>query len=206
MSVKPTKNKIETVVVKVKGVSPYLMNPMTEDILDELRTGNRAPIMKDRPVEEIAQRKLCTEAGHIGIPVENLLACMAEAGRKVKHGKNQISTASSTTMYQMLSIGETFLPFTDLSPENGGWIVDKRRGRLKDGTAVCIVRPKFMSWGFEFTLTIDGNEVSPETIKQLVKCAGNIGLGDFRPSCKGPFGRFTIEKWEVMENVVSEAA
>ncbi|MBP9855702.1 MAG: hypothetical protein KBC48_00120 [Candidatus Pacebacteria bacterium] len=199
-------SKIQNVKVKIKGVSPYLMNPMTEDILDELRTGNRAPIMKDRPVEEISQRKLCTESGKIGIPVENLLACMAEAGRKVKHGKDQISTAKTTTMYSLLSVEETFLPFTNLVPENDGWIVDKRRGRLKDGTAVCIVRPKFMSWGFEFTLTIDGNGVSPDTIKQLVKCAGNIGLGDFRPSCKGPFGRFTIESWEIMENVVKEAA
>lgn len=199
-------SKIQNVKVKIKGVSPYLMNPMTEDILDELRTGNRAPIQKDRPVADIAKKKLCTEANKIGIPVENLLACMAEAGRKVKHGKTQISTANSTMMYQMLSIEETFLPFTDLAPENGGWIVDKRRGRLKDGTAVCIVRPKFVSWGLEFTLTIDSNEVSPDTIKQLVKCAGNIGLGDFRPSCKGPFGRFTIENWQVMENVVKEAA
>ena len=199
-------NKIQTVMVKVRGVSPYLMNPMTKDILDALRTGARAPIQKNAPVEKIAEKKIWSESGKIGIPVENLLACMAEAGRKVKNGKTQISTAGSTMMYQMLSIEETFLPFTDLAPENNGWIVDMRRGRLKDGTAVCITRPKFMSWGLEFTLTIDTNEVTAETIRQLVRCAGNVGLGDFRPACKGPFGRFTIEEWEAMENTEKDAA
>jgi len=30
-----------------------------------------------------------------------------------------------------------------------------------------------------------------------VDAAGKrIGLGDFRPDCKGPFGRFVVTKWK----------
>jgi len=50
----------------------------------------------------------------------------------------------------------------------------------------------------EFTLEIDEKEVSPETIRQLVEVAGNkIGLCDFRPTRRGPFGRFEIAEWKV---------
>lgn len=207
MSVIQLNEKKSVVQVKVVGISPYLMNPMTEETLEELRTGIRAPLKKDVPAIDVARKKLYLQDGKIGIPVENLLACMTEAGRKVKNGKYQISTADTTTMFQLLSVEETFLPFVDTTPnENGGWIVDKRRGRLDSGVAVCIVRPKFMSWGLDFTLVIDENEVSPDTVMQLVRAAGNVGLGDFRPSCKGPFGRFTIEKWEMMKKVVPNAA
>jgi hypothetical protein len=33
-------------------------------------------------------------------------------------------------------------------------------------------------------------------MRDIVDAAGKrIGLGDFRPACKGPFGKFVVVKW-----------
>jgi hypothetical protein len=33
--------------------------------------------------------------------------------------------------------------------------------------------------------------------REVVDAAGKrIGLGDFRPDCKGPYGRFSVTRWQ----------
>ncbi len=183
-----------------QGISPILMNRMTDETLDSLITGVRKPVQKDRPFEEVAEEKIYRdEQGNTGVPSENLFACLAEAGRSVKLGKKQISTASSTILPSFLSIEELFLPFID-DPE---WVVDKRRGQSTNGAnkvAVGIIRPKFLDWKFGVTLEIDESEASPDTVRELLAKAGkSIGLGDFRPAKKGPFGRFEVASWKVLD-------
>lgn len=176
-----------------------LMNPMTDETLEALRTGVRAPIQKDRPAYDVAdERVIRDDDGHVGIPMEYLFSCLIEAGRQVKNGRKQISTAKSSLLPSFLSIEETFIRFTDHSE----MVVDKRRGRLpKDGTAVCLVRPKFESWACDVTLAIDEKAVSEPTVKDLLAVAGSsVGLGDFRPACRGPFGRFEVSAWVKLGN------
>ncbi len=192
-------SKIRTIRVAVKGVSPLLMNPMTDATLEELRTKVRVQRSKDISLQEEAGQKLYkNDTGKIGIPMVNLISCLAEAGRKVKNGKGNISTADSSTIYGFMNIEDEFFSFSE---EDSAWVPDKRRGVMtKDKIAVCIVRPKFKQWGFETTITIDEAECAVETVKRLFETAGKyVGLCDFRPKCNGPFGRFKVDKWKVVE-------
>ena len=188
------------VEAKFTGVSPLLMNPATEDLLNQLfgGAGARKPNKGNTVTfEEVAKSKVIKdEKGQIGIPSLYLFSCLVEAGRQVKlTGKRSISTKDSSLLPSFLTIEEFFLPFTDQKAE---WVTDKRRGKLpKDGTAVCIVRPKFDKWGFSATFIIDENEAAEEKIRDLANRAGSaVGLGDFRPACRGPFGRFKVESWK----------
>lgn len=211
---------MKTFEVTLVGVSPMLQNPMTERTLTELETGVRTALQKDRPREDVVREKVIVQDGHLGVPAEYLLASIIEAGRKVKNGKSNISTAGSSTLPGFLSIREEFLPFVNI--ENNGsfgwlethkesgypegvtevpWIPDRRRGVLDSGgkkVAVAIVRPKFPAgWSIKATIDIDENECSPETAKKLFEIAGrSIGLGDFRPAKRGPFGRAMVSSWE----------
>jgi hypothetical protein len=55
--------------------------------------------------------------------------------------------------------------------------------------------------GLSFTIDVDPTLFSLGLVRKIVDDAGSrIGLGDFRPSCKGMFGRFTVVSWEVTEN------
>lgn len=200
-------DKTKVVKVTVAGISPLIMNRMDDETINGLITGVRPPIKKDTPFKDMAVKKIYREDGNgggaIGIPAENLCACLVEAGRSVKNGKKQISTATTTTIYSMMAVRESFLKFTNLNGDGEGWVVDKRRGCLHDKgktTAVGLVRPKFMEWQFEFTVEIDETEANEGLIRQLIELAGKkIGLGDFRPTCKGPFGRFKVIGWEPVE-------
>lgn len=186
-----------------RGISPYLMNPMTEDTLEELRTKVRRPKPRDLTREQEAAGKVTRdEKGRIGIPMKNFFSCLVNAGRAFKmDARTKISTTDSTLLPSLLSVKENFLPFLngteDSEPQ---WVADAQRGRNPVGqerVAVCIVRPRFDEWGFRFTAFVDEKKITLEQAKQLVEYAGTaIGLGDYSPRCKGPYGRFTVTKWE----------
>ena len=55
-------------------------------------------------------------------------------------------------------------------------------------------RPVFETWSLEFELLYDTTVLDREQIEQALGNAGRlIGLGDYRPECGGPFGRFLAE-------------
>jgi len=192
------KRKVK-VRVKCVFMAPLLMDRMSIETLEELRTGVRAQKVKDRPLSEVAAEKIYRENGNegpIGLQQEMLFACLVAAGRNVKNGKGKISTAKTTTLPDLMTIEEFFIPLVSTDgPLEESWIPDRRRGRLADGTAVCVVRPKFpaLTTRFEFTIEYDKSKVADSVIRELVNNAGSAqGLGSFRPNCKGPFGRFRI--------------
>lgn len=57
-------------------------------------------------------------------------------------------------------------------------------------------RPRLDQWAAKFTLRINEDVLDADTIKMLLDEGGmQQGLGDFRPSCGGPFGTFTVVSW-----------
>lgn len=179
-----------------EGTKPLLMERMTEETLEHLLRGTRPSIDKKRKLNDIAEEKLYVIDGKLCIPADNFWACLVEGGPMVDYkGKKKISNSEESLLPAFLDIKEELLPFT-----NGDvWVVDKRRGRLDNGTAVCIVRPRFNRWGFTATLVIDETMISPDKIKELVEAAGKFkGLGGHRK--KGRFGRFQIVSWEVVSS------
>lgn len=200
---------------KLRGITPLMMAKMGEDVLENvLIRGDRPRKAPDRPLEDMAADCLYTGPnGELGIPAENLFASLVEAGTLIKFDtKRSISTRDASLMPSFLSIQETFLPLTNLvdvqdpkstSGATRPWVVDIRRGQLSDGTAVAIVRPKFNTWGLEVNLSLDLTDtpMTEDKVRDLVKKAGRAkGLCSFRPGCKGPFGQFEIESWEVVSN------
>jgi hypothetical protein len=59
-------------------------------------------------------------------------------------------------------------------------------------------RPRLDEWECSFTIDLfDPDILAPADVRQIIDDAGKkIGLGDFRPSRKGPFGRFVVTAWK----------
>ena len=58
-------------------------------------------------------------------------------------------------------------------------------------------RPRWDEWSAVFALDIDDSVLPAELIHQLLEEGGRrIGIGDYRPEKGGPFGRFSIERWQ----------
>jgi hypothetical protein len=192
------------VEVECRGLTPLMMNKMSESTLEGLRTKQSKPKNADRgstrtPREEAESKVYLSEEGPY-IPGEMLMASFIEAGKHVRlDGKRQVSTAKSTVLPAFLSLltaGPLLKePDTDKA---AAWEADVRLGRNPNGgEAVAICRPRFDVWSFTFRIEIEDREVGENTIRELIDKAGRrSGLGDFRPQRKGIFGQFTVERWE----------
>lgn len=183
--------------VTLEGVTPLLMNAMSTEQLLNIRNKVKAPKNAARPSprDEAESKVHRMPDGDPHIPVAMLMSCLIGAGQFVRlDGKKQISTAKSTVLPGLLTIEDRWLP---LSPKT--WEVDIAQGRNPNGgEAVCIIRPRFDSWAFALTLSVDQTQIGLNVIRELVDIAGNrVGLGDFRPKCKGTFGRFCVTRWEI---------
>lgn len=204
---------MKVVSVTSTGTSPILMNPVTEEMLLQIR--NKTTPQKrpgtEWPVEEEAAEKLMygDAYGHPGkiiLPVENLYAALKAAGRKVKNGKYQVSTATTTTLFSFLTIRERCLVFMGPDGENPEWETDLRRGTNPNGgQLVVLARPMIKDWRFTVTCEID-DSVSESLVRELFEKSGKVsGLGDFRPSTGGPFGQFAVTDWVVLEGTHPKA-
>lgn len=199
----------------IGGQTPLLFNPVTQDLLAQLR-GRAAKVnVRDLSFDQEAEQKLLTsDHGHIQMPVVYILAALIEAGRSVAYsGRAKFSTKESSVIPAVITFnaGE-FLPMlkADGTPlmstvEQKDWATDIRRGRNPNGgELVCVVRPKLNEWYVPFQIEVNSEgldaEVGEEGARQLFRIAGRkVGLADFRPMKRGPFGQFTVVKWEPKE-------
>ena len=179
----PKENKMKKYKIEIKGISPYLMHKFGEEE-SQLKTKTGS---KDYQGEVInALYKLPN--GEIYVPSTQLHGALIEAGKQMKVVGRGKSTYS-----------KLFGSFVVLEPEaikmlNQKWETDAR-AVVVPSTKGRIVRyrPKFMEWGLEFNVHLEDLEIPSEVLKEGFERAGNyVGIGDFRPGKKGPFGRFQV--------------
>jgi hypothetical protein len=194
-----------------------ITNPATAALLESLRTKTPIAKVRDISLRDDAATKLYRSEkgvdgtpGKMGIPMQNIMACMVIAGRFVKNGKQALSTAKDTKIFGFLEFLEDFCPFKDCDKDgNVPWAPFPVKGTMHQGaseTAVCINRPRIPHWELAFTVKFDETrKVDQKTLLELVEVAGNqVGLGDWRPAKRGRFGRFSVTKMEVLDIKVTE--
>jgi len=206
---------VVNVEIELEGLHPgFLSAPMTEETLKSLITGVSVQRDKEWNPEKTAGDKVIWSPNgkkEMGIPQDYFYSCFMEAGRYVKSGlqgiKN-VSTATSSTLPSFAWINEEFLPFTNNKKLKGGngkkgieWTPQIKRG-VHDNrgkkTAICVIRPRFPEWGVKMSMTLDTSMCDITTLIEVVMVAGKrIGVGAWRPTCRGPFGRFKLTKWTV---------
>lgn len=199
------------VEITCAGATPLLMNRLTPETLEQIRTKAKKSKNASKPATprlEAEPKVYLTKAGDPYVPTENLLACLIAAGQSVRlDGKKQVSTAKSTMLPAFLTLEDLFLPLLDApGGKPPAWEVDVRPGRNPNGgEAVCLCRPRFDKWAFTVHALVDLDEIAMQTVRDLFDIAGKrIGLGDFRPQRKGIFGRFVVTHWNEIR--MAEAA
>jgi len=70
-------------------------------------------------------------------------------------------------------------------------VVPATRGRIMR------YRPRRDEWQIMFEVEYDPNMLTEKQLRQVIDDTGSrVGILDFRPERKGPFGRFSVIKWE----------
>lgn len=188
---------MKTIQIRISGTTPILLNRFTDEAAMASTSGTRAATVggKGTPREQAEKKLYLSETNGVPIiPSPNLFRCIIDAGKYFKAGKAKITTVKSSLIPACLAIEEFELPIESPTP----WEVDIRAVRIPStGGRILAHRPCFHDWKLQFTLVLDTEMMDSKLLREIIDAAGKrIGLGDFRPDCKGPFGKFVVERWE----------
>jgi hypothetical protein len=132
------------------------------------------------------------------IPTVNLKKCMEEGAKLSKNGDKVRKGIILTDEYVPLNYvgrpkGKPHTP-TDLW-NAGTKYLDKRTVVVGKARVMCY-RPSFPAgWTLEYYVSYDTEIIEGTWILDFLGQAGAyVGLGGFRPSKNGPFGRFIVEE------------
>lgn len=186
--------------IKIQGKTPLLCNRFTDAaaLVIEGKTSQLSTAGYKGTPKEIAEAKLYLDPVNEApiIPQPNIFRCILDAGKYFKAGKIKVTTQKSSLIPACVDMDEVSYPILHEDP----WEVDSRpvRNPSTGGRVICH-RPLFHNWALEFGITLDTTIMNENLFRDIVDKAGSaIGLGDFRPDCKGPFGKFVVTKWEII--------
>jgi hypothetical protein len=183
--------------ITIEGVTPLLMHAFTDSDQLAASSGTRsAAAGADRGTareQAAAHLYLSSDGQTVIVPQPNLFSCIMAAGKFHKAGKSKITTLKTSLIPACVFFSASEFPL-----DHDGWQVDTRAVRIPaTGGRIQRHRPLFERWRLAFDVQLDTAEMSERLFRQIVDDAGNkIGLGDFRPETKGPFGRFKVIRWD----------
>lgn len=201
--------KRKQISLTIEGTTPLLMNRYTEAAMEKAESGTAMSVVGDRgtPREQAAPKVYLDSKGRPVIPGPNLFSCIMEAGKYHKVGKKQVTTGRSSLIPAGISVTEIESPLLGPDDKPAAWEVDSRPivNPATRGRRLCH-RPRFDAWRVSFVLDVDAGMFDVKFVRQLVDDAGvRVGLGDFRPDRKGPFGKFKVVRWDVVDVLASAA-
>ena len=195
--------------IEITGTTALICNRFHDEAAESATSGRRASATAgDRGTpKEQAEKKLYygADGKTLMIPQPNLLRCIVDGGSFHKAGKSKITTQKSSLLYACLDIEAAEIPLIHKEP----WRVDTRAVRIPStGGRILAHRPMFDDWVLRFTATLDTDVVGVKLLRAIVDDAGKkVGLGDFRPATKGPYGKFVVTQWtEKAETVLKAVA
>jgi len=181
--------------VSIQGKTPLIMNRFTEANEIKVSSGTSSVSVgnKGTPRDQALPKTYSDGEGNLYIPGPNIFACLIAAGSFHKVGKTKVTTQKSSLIPAGITIEEIVCPLNTKEFE-----VDSRSVVIPStGGRIMCHRPRLDVWQTDFTLAVDEAMFNPKFVRLLVDDAGSkVGLGDFRPARKGPFGRFIVTKWE----------
>jgi hypothetical protein len=185
--------------IRIQGTTPLLCNRFTDSAAMSASSGVRAAQVgggKGEPRDQAESKLYLSEAtSKPVIPGPNLFRCIIDAGKFFKNGKSKVTTQKNSIIPACLSVDEFEIEILHGKP----WEVDTRAVRIPStGGRILAHRPCFHDWSLCFSLVLDEEVMSEKLLREIVDSAGKrIGLGDFRPDCKGPFGKFVVTSWQI---------
>lgn len=177
--------------VELRSKSPYMQHRMDDTKLEEWEKNRKLIIERDDIAKEDAIRAefhSYQDSDGFYIPTEHIKGALINAGGMVKAKVGNSRRSMKNVVAAMFLIEEQKIRL----PKE--YSIDKRSAVNKNIKArVICIRPKWDTWQGEFTLLVDNDTITLATIKEIITNAGNfIGIGSFRPTNNGMFGRFEL--------------
>ena len=175
---------INTITCKIKGISPLLMNAFPMEPLE--RGWEKWNKEKQAAISEYRN----PDTGNLYIPGVAIQRCMINGGSYSK-GKGRASLIKPVAACVIVSPERIDLGVKEYLIDSRPVVVPATKGRIIRN------RPRLDEWECTFEIEYDEELLSNEQVRQVIDDAGKrVGLLDFRPEKKGPFGRFIVVEWK----------
>jgi hypothetical protein len=177
---------MKTIDVESRGNTPLLIHKFAEQS-EQAKATRRVMVDSTNPRDEATRNAYVAQDGTYYFNAFSIPATMANAGVNHKmRGSRKTLKFVVPSAVRMESDTVTIL--ADDGKPAPNFEVDGRIMRY---------RPRFDKWGAKFRLILNDQMLSSEDAHRLLNEAGeSIGIGDFRPEKRGPFGTFRVTKFE----------
>jgi len=131
----------------------------------------------------------------IAVPWVMLHKSFCQAAQDFKHtGRKNMSPLVGSTV----ACKQDLIP---IDPNKYEVYEDWVRIPPKTGPMVKIGRPLMREWKINFVMEVDGELWTPEVmLAEVIPHAGKmVGIGAWRPGLKGPYGRFVMTDFKVID-------
>ena len=169
----------------VKGISGLLMHKFPMVAIEN-------PPLEKRSIEEQAEIAAYrdVESGELFIPGINIQRSLIGAASFSK-GKGRASLQKQAAASLFIAPEHVLLGVKNYEIDSRPIVVPSTRGR------VIRHRPLLKEWKASFEIEYDESLLTEKQVRQIVDDSGSrVGLLDFRPEKKGPFGRFIVTEWK----------
>lgn len=172
----------KTIQVQIKGTAPLLMHrfPMVPVEAMEKKT-------PEEQAEHAAYRDEENQALYVpGLNVQRALVSAATFSK----GKGRASLQKQVAACVFVTPERVYLGTKTFMVDSRPVVVPATKGR------VVRHRPRLDAWELNFKLDYDPDLITETQLRRVMDDAGTrVGLLDFRPERKGPFGRFIVTSW-----------
>jgi len=184
---------MKTYQVEIKGNTPYMQHRMDDQKLEEWEKNRKKIIERDDVHQEDLKRALFhsyQDDDGFFLPAEHIRGSLIGAGGMVKSKVGNSRKSMKNIVAGMFFVTPEKIRLPDFDE------IDKRSAVNKNVKArVISIRPKWNHWKVSFELLVDNDTITTETVREILENAGRyIGIGSFRPTNNGMFGRYEIVK------------
>jgi hypothetical protein len=189
---------MKTIEVEIRGTASLLIHRFSENAEGAGKT-RRIEATKRDPREEATKAAYIAKDGTYYFNAFSITGCIGNAGVNHKTtGSRKSLRYVVPSAVRMLTDGITILngngPAKSFEVDSRPVNIPATKGR------VMRHRPRFDQWGAKFQLLVNDDILSVDMVHQLLNEAGqNIGIGDFSPRCRGPFGTFRVVSFQAIK-------
>ena len=183
---------MKTYKATIQGTTPLLMNrPNQLEISDKSKDVKR----ENRTSKEMAEDKLYKDAnGKIYIPATHIQGSLIGAGKQKKMGGKGSAKA---TYSKVVGYAVQINPFEILHKKTKWDVFSILAVNPTTHGRNPLHRPILKEWEADFEVSFDEDQIEPSVLKEIFDIAGKfVGIGDWRPEKKGPYGKFQLVSWK----------
>jgi hypothetical protein len=187
---------MKTVAVEIRGITPLLIHRFAEGSEAETKTRKNEVGNTETPRDKAKKVAYIAQDGTYFFSAFSIPGCMGNAGanHKMKGTRKSLRFVVPSAVQvdtEAITILNGDGPAKDFEVDSRPVTIPATKGRIMRH------RPRFDCWGAKFRLLIDDSLLSLDSAHTLLNEAGlTIGIGDFRPEKRGPFGRFRVTSFQ----------